>query len=92
MMIRARLIELAVSIGYPSLQRMMHTVNAYAHATDEQLTDMQLQKLNVLLAHHMSRDPYRRYCEQAGVGRSCIRSLEDLREFPIVTKSFLRTT
>jgi phenylacetate-coenzyme A ligase PaaK-like adenylate-forming protein len=59
----------------------------------QELEKIQLKKLKKILAYSYEKVPfYRKYYDQHGVHPNDLKSLEDIRKFPIITKELARDT
>ena len=59
----------------------------------QELEKIQLKKLKKVLSYSYDKVPfYRKYYDQHGVHPNDLKSLEDIRRFPIITKELARDT
>ncbi len=72
------------------LRATLSRFNEYAFETVEAQRARQLSALRECVAHHYARNPtWRAMCEARGARPEQLRSLDDLRRFPVVERDFL---
>ena len=86
-----RLKETVVLALWPEIRKHLHDLEFCEDAAAEEVTALQLQKVNSLLQHFRSIDPVFRDLSDRGVSTWRLSSLSDLKQFPVITKDILRS-